>query len=118
MLFLIILLLISGLILFIMYKIALHTILWVAEPLVKHLDEKEHAEQQFRTEMSKIPGQLKILIDGYEKSFRVSKQQYDLAQVSPQQLRDTNVWIYKNHIFAHMPTIEEIRRIDRGIDNN
>jgi len=115
------LLLIAGLFLWIIWYLFFRSLVWVAEPLIEYFEGRE-AEQFSIAEIDKdefddsdlesIPkSKVKVTIKDFDKPIHLSKTLLQKAQKQPQKLANTNLWIYKDHIFNSKPTEERIKEM-------
>jgi len=113
------LLLIVGLFLYLIWYLFFRSILWVAEPLIEHFENKE-AERFSIEDIDKdefddndlegiSKNKVKVTIKDFDKPIHLSRSLLQKAQKDPQKLTNTNLWIYKDHIFSSKPTEEKMK---------
>jgi len=110
------LLLIIGLLLWFIWYLFFRSLLWIAEPLIEYFESRE--VERFSIEdidkdkfddndLESIPkSKVKITIEGFDKTIHLSKILLQKAQKQPQKLGNTNLWIYKDHIYSYKPKAE------------
>jgi len=120
-----VLLLLAGLFLWLIWYLFFRSILWVAEPLIEHFENKE--AERFSIEdidkdefddadLESIPeSKVKVNIKDFDKPIHLSKSLLQKAQREPQKLANTNLWIYKDCIFSSKPTEEKMKKISREV---
>ena len=109
-------LLFLALILYLLGYLFFRSLLWVAEPLIEYFQDRE--AERFSIEdidknefddadLETIPkNKVKITIKDFDKPIHLSKTLLQKAQKKPQKLGNTNLWIYKDHIYSHKPEVE------------
>jgi len=122
------LLLIAGLFLWLIWYLFFRSLLWVAEPLIKHFEDREaerftiediNKDEFDDRDLEDIPkGKVKVTIKDFDKPIHLSKSLLQKAQNQPQKLVNTNLWIYKDHIFSSRPTEEGIKEVFRKDERN
>jgi len=110
------LLLTIGLLLWFIWYIFFRSVLWVAEPLIEYFEGREAErfwiedidKDEFNdSDLESIPkSKLKVTIKGFDKPIHLSKTLLRKAQKQPQKLANTNLWIYKDHIYSYKPKVE------------
>ena len=109
-------LLIIGLFLWFIWYLFFCSLLWVAEPLIKYFESRE-AERFWiegidkddfdEADLESIPkNKVKVTIKGFDKPIHLSKTLLKKAQKQPQRLGNTNLWIYKDHIYSNKPSAD------------
>ena len=111
-----ILFLFLGLILYLLGYIFFRSVLWVAEPLIEYFEGREAErfwiedidKDEFNdSDLESIPkSKLKVTIKGFDKPIHLSKTLLRKAQKQPQKLANTNLWIYKDHIYSNKPNVD------------
>lgn len=113
---LLVFLLIIGLLFWFIWYLFFRSLFWIAEPLIKYFENRE-AEQfsiedidkdEFDdTDLESIPkSKVKVTLKGFDKPIYLSKSLLKKAQKQPQRLGNTNLWIYKDHIYSYKPKVE------------
>lgn len=109
------LLIIAGLIFWLLWYLFVRSILWVAQPLIEHFENKEAEKfmvEEVEAEEPKIEKRkVKIVLEGLDKPIHLPETLLQKAQTKPQKLPNTNLWIYKDYIFSSTPTPEKIKEI-------
>lgn len=115
------LLLIGGLFLWLIWYLFFRSVLWVAEPLIEYFEDKEAERFSIEdidkdefddSDLENIPkSKVKVTIKDFDKPIHLSKSLLQKAQKEPQKLSNTNLWIYKDHIFNSKPTEDKIKRM-------
>jgi hypothetical protein len=118
---LLVLLLIAGLFLWLIWYIFFRSVLWVAEPLIKHFENREaerfivedfEEESLEDIELDQIPkNKVRISIKDFDKPVHLPRSLLQKAKKEPQKLANTNLWIYKNYIFPSKPSEERIKEL-------
>jgi hypothetical protein len=115
------LILIAGLFLFLIWYFFYRSVLWAAEPLIKHFENRE--AERFMVEdfeeknLEDIDlGQIhkkkvKVSLKDFNKPIHLPKSLLQKAKREPQRIANTNLWIYKDYIFPTKPTEEKIKVI-------
>ena len=110
------LLLFISLFIYLIWYIFFRSVLWVAEPLIEYFESRE-AERFWIEDIDKdefddsdlesIPkSKVKITLKDFDKPIHLSKILLQKAQKQPQKLGNTNLWIYKDHIYSYKPKAE------------
>jgi len=110
------LLLFISLFIYLIWYIFFRSVLWVAEPLIEYFESRE-AERFWIEDIDKdefddsdlesIPkSKLKVTLKDFDKPIHLSKTLLKKAQKQPQKLGNTNLWIYKDHIYSYKPKVE------------
>jgi len=114
-----VILLFIGLIIYFIWYFFIRSILWAAEPLIKYFESRE--AERFSIEdidkdwfddndLENIPkSKVKVTIKDFNKPIYLSKTLLQMAQKEPQKLANTNLWIYKVHIFTSRPIEEKTK---------
>ena len=112
------LLLIADLFFWLIWYLFFRSILWVAEPLIKHFEDREaerfmveDLEEEDINLESISKNKVKVTIKDFDNSIHLPKFLLQKAQKEPQKLPKTNLWIYKDYIFSSKPTEEKIKGI-------
>ena len=113
---LLVFLLIIGLLLWFIWYLFFRSLLWVAEPLIEYFEGREAERFSIEdidkdefddTDLESIPkSKLKVTIKGFDKPIYLAKSLLRKAQKQPQKLGNTNLWIYKDHIYSYKPNVE------------
>ena len=115
------LILIAGLFLFLIWYFFYRSVLWVAESLIKHFENRE--AERFMVEdfgeesledidLGQIPkNKVKVSLKDFDKPIHLPKSLLEKAKKEPQRLTNTNLWIYKDYIFPTKPTEEKLREV-------
>jgi len=109
--------LIGGLLLWLIWYLFFRSLLWAAEPLIEYFESRE--VERFLIEdidknkfddsdLESIPkSKVKVTLKDFNKPIHLSKTLLQKAQKQPQKLGNTNLWIYKDHIFSSKPVTEK-----------
>ncbi len=66
-------------------------------------------------DLGQIPkNKVKVSLKDFGKPIHLPKSLLEKAKKEPQKLANTNLWIYKDHIFSSKPTQERIKELFRG----
>ena len=116
---LLVLLLITGLLIYLIWYLFFRSVLWVCEPLIEYMKdreaerfavkdiEKDELEETDLEEISK--SKVEITITSVAEPIHIPKAILQKAQKEPQKLPKAKLWVYKNYIFSSMPTKEKIK---------
>jgi hypothetical protein len=114
-------LLIVGLFLYLIWYFFFRSILWVAEPLIKHFESREaekfivedlEEENMENIDLEKIPkNKVKLTLKDFDKPIHLSKSLLEKARKEPQKIPNINLWVYRDYIFPTKPTTEKIKEI-------
>jgi hypothetical protein len=115
------LILIAGLFVFLLWHLFYRSLLWVAEPFIKHFENREAERfmvEDFEEEsledidLDQIPkNKVKVSLKDFDKPIHLPKSLLEKAKKEPQKLANTNLWIYKEYIFPSQPTEEKLREV-------
>ena len=110
------LLIFVGLFFWFVWYLFFRSLLWVAEPLIEYFESREaerfsiediDKDEFEEADLESIPkSKVKVTIKDFDKPIHLSKTLLQKAQKKPQKLGNTNLWIYKNHIYSHKPEVE------------
>jgi len=110
------LILIAGLFLYIIWYIFFRSLIWVLKPLIEYFENREAErfsiedidKDEFNdSDLESIPkSKLKVTLKDFDKPIHLSKTLLKKAQKQPQKLANTNLWIYKDHIYSYKPKAE------------
>jgi hypothetical protein len=115
------LILITGLFLYLIWYFFCRSLFWVAEPLIKHFENRE--AERFMVEdfgeeslddidLGQIPkNKVRISLKDFDKPIHLPKSLLEKTKKEPQKLANTNLWIYKEYIFSSQPTEEKLREV-------
>ena len=110
------LLLFISLFIYLIWYIFFRSVLWVAEPLIEYFEGREterfwiediDKDEFDDNDLESIPkSKLKVTLKGFDKPIYLAKSLLRKAQKQPQKLGNTNLWIYKDHIYSYKPNVE------------
>jgi len=113
---LLVLIITIGLFIYLIWYLFFRSLLWVAEPLIKYFESRKAKRFSIEdidknefddADLESIPkSKVKVTIKDFDKPIHLSKTLLQKAQKKPQKLGNTNLWIYKNHIYSHKPEVE------------
>lgn len=105
---LLVLLILTGLFLWLIWYLFFRSLLWVAEPSIEYFENRE-VEKFTIEDDSGIKA--KVSLEGFDKPVHLPKSILQKAQKEPQKISKTNFWIYKDYIFPSKPTEEKIKEV-------
>jgi len=121
---LLVLILTTGLFLYLIWYLFFRSVLWVAEPLIKHFEDREaerfmvegFEEESFEDiDLGRIPkNKVRVTIEDFDKPISLPKSLLEKAKKGPQKLANTNLWVYKDYIFSSKPTEDKLRELLKG----
>jgi len=104
------------LIIYLLGYLFFRSLLWVAEPLIEYFESRKAERFSIEdidkdefddSDLESIPkSKLKVTLKDFDKPIYLSKSLLQKAQKQPQKLGNTNLWIYKDHIYSYKPNVE------------
>jgi hypothetical protein len=101
-------LIIIGLFFYFIWFLFFRSLLWVAEPLIEYFESRETGRLIVEDDSGV---KAKVTLEGLDKPIHLPKSILKKAEIEPQKLPNTTLWIYKDYIFSSKPTEEKLKEI-------